>query len=612
MPRPWFSLAASLILAANAGAATVLKRTVDIVIEPGGKVIETHSLRVRLEAAGDREIWSPYPIAINENRKVEILTAAVEKPDGSRAQVEKKALDTIGVAGEGVLHDSKKYRTVSFPESPVGSILVLAYRTETKPYFPSSQVSLWTSAPTESLQVRITGGGPSFRFRLDGPAVATTLTPGPGGLTLTGTALPMRPELDYASERDAFGPVLRYGWGGPSRWEDVGEWYLGLMAEVPRASAAVQQEALALKSTDDRATIQKLVEHVRTKIRYVAVEVGIGGYRPHPPDEVRTKGWGDCKDKAVLLVEMLGATGIEAFPALILSSEDARVDADFPSADQFNHMIVAIPEARLGPVEGLAVAGGFYFVDPTQETGGLSWFGSSTQDQNALVVKRGASRIVRTPVTAGGDARLGEFQMTPRPAGGFEGKARLNFRGDLASYLLRQASISRAEDFRGEAETMVRTRLPGGEVKFGGWTRGEGDVPEVTFNASVGVALAPATKSLVLPARPFTPPLSILEGREADVVLNVPLATTRWQVELPSGWCAPNSPEVRVENEVGVFRQKVESKDKAVTIERHLEIRQRWLTKALFPKLRELILAEHRAHARSLRFDCAAPVSPEP
>jgi hypothetical protein len=608
MRRPSSSLVASLVVslaAAEADAAIVLSRTIDVVIDPSGKVTETHSIRIRLETDTDRDEWSPYPILVDDNRKVEILDAAVEKSDGSVVKVDKKARDLVSFFDGSTTHDSSRYRTIAFPESPAGSILRLIYKVEIRPYFPADSISLLSGATTDNLQIRISGGGSAFRYRIDGGPTTAVVTPVAGGLTVTGVKLEKRPELKFASTLATRGPILRYGWGNAGKWEEVGDWYLGLLTDVPRGSPTVRQEAVSLKAADDRATIARLVEHVRSKVRYVAVEVGIGGYRPHPPEEVRTKAWGDCKDKATLLIDMLDAAGIEAFPALILSAGDSRIDAEFPSAGQFNHMIVAIPAARLGAPDGLAIADGYYFIDPTQEKGGLQWFGSSTQDQQALVVKPGASRLVRTPRMKGADVRVTEVQVTPRVQGGFEGKATLRFVGDLGSYFVHESAVRRTEEFRGDAESTIKARLPGGDVRFTEFTKGTGDVPEVTFVANVSLPMPASSRSLVLPSKPFTPPLATLEGRVADVVLDVPVATTKWKVELPQGWCAPNVAPVSVDNEIGLFSQKIEASGQTVAIERHLEIRQPWISKEQFPKLRELILAEHRTNARSLRFECA-------
>ena len=96
-----------------------------------------------------------------------------------------------------------------------------------------------------------------------------------------------------------------------------------------------------------------------------------------------------------------------------------------------------------------------------------------------------ASGIVRTPRIPGSDVRRTDIHIAPRPEGGFTGKATLNFRGDLGSYFIRQAQTARKEDFEGDAESMVRARLPGSEVKFTGSSRVEGDVPDMTLTACI-------------------------------------------------------------------------------------------------------------------------------
>ena len=79
-----------------------------------------------------------------------------------------------------------------------------------------------------------------------------------------------------------------------------------------------------------RERLAALLDFARRQVRYVAVEVGIGGFRPHRPREVLGRGWGDCKDKALLLVELLREAGIEAYPVLIRAGAEGRVDRDFP------------------------------------------------------------------------------------------------------------------------------------------------------------------------------------------------------------------------------------------------------------------------------------------
>ena len=51
---------------------------------------------------------------------------------------------------------------------------------------------------------------------------------------------------------------------------------------------------------------------VQDEIRYVSLSMGAGSYVPRRPEAVLASGFGDCKDKALLLVSALRATGRDA------------------------------------------------------------------------------------------------------------------------------------------------------------------------------------------------------------------------------------------------------------------------------------------------------------
>lgn len=88
---------------------------------------------------------------------------------------------------------------------------------------------------------------------------------------------------------------------------------------------------------------------------------------------VVSRAWGDCKDKSPLLVDLLREVDIEALPALILLADDRRIDPQFPSPNQFNHEIVAVPAGEVEVTEEDPMAGGYLFLDPTQTRGGARW-----------------------------------------------------------------------------------------------------------------------------------------------------------------------------------------------------------------------------------------------
>jgi hypothetical protein len=68
--------------------------------------------------------------------------------------------------------------------------------------------------------------------------------------------------------------------------------------------------------------------------------MGVNSHRPHDAAQVLDQRFGDCKDKAVLLVSLLRALGVEAEPALVNTWSGGHTSSSPPSASAFNHAIV--------------------------------------------------------------------------------------------------------------------------------------------------------------------------------------------------------------------------------------------------------------------------------
>ena len=66
-----------------------------------------------------------------------------------------------------------------------------------------------------------------------------------------------------------------------------------------------QVAALTASETTPTGKMAALAKFVQNDIRYVAIELGVGGWQPHPAGDVCSHHFGDCKDKATLLSSML-------------------------------------------------------------------------------------------------------------------------------------------------------------------------------------------------------------------------------------------------------------------------------------------------------------------
>jgi hypothetical protein len=615
MQKPWSWFAASALIwlgGSAAEAATILERTVQIEIRPDGSVRERERLRVRLDNDRDFASWSPYLVYLDDNRELESLNAAVIRPDGKTENVARRALDTHEVAASGELHSSRKLRSVSFPSAPVGSVLSLDHEVKERPYFPAGFVELGSSSPTESLRVEVTGGGAGWRWRLDGSLPGLEVRETPGGVEVTGRSLPRLSPPDLAPASASSGAVLRYAWGDTGGWEKVGGWYDRLTAEVPRSAETVRARARELTAglAGRREKLEALLAFVRRQVRYVAVEVGIGGYRPHTPQEVLEKRWGDCKDKAFLLIDLLREAGVEAWPVLILADEDGRVDRDFPSPFQFNHLIVALAADGLGLTEAEPVAGGYLFVDPTLPVGALSWLHPGTQDQEALVVRGGKGELVRTPIRQQSESRRLSVDVTLSPEGEATGEVRLELQGAAGWAYLDLLQTRRPEEIDRLVLETLGDRLPGVKLDQPKLAAHDSGVPTATLTARLRLVLpqpweAGSVPSFPVPALTEMPAPGVLDGRELPVVAEPYSAGMTWSVTLPQDACPPAAgQDLSVENDLGTFRQSFKLEGRKLTLERRSELRRRWIEPAAFPALKEVALAEHRASKRRLRVEC--------
>ncbi len=615
MPRRWSWYAAISLglagLAAVPEAATVRERTIAITIAADGSLREHTRLEVAIENADDAASWSTYRIVLDDNRRLEAVEAFAISPLGERIAVGEDDQDTREYSGERVFHASRRYRLLNFRDLAAGWGVAIEHRVVEEPYYPASRVLLRGEAPIERLEVCVDGGGTGWRWRLDGPREGLEVEERAGGVTVRARDLPAI-EVPVLAPGGAWRPVLRFGWDGDGSWQDVGRWYQGLLEAVPHATPAVRRRARELVAGDagKRARLDRLAGFMQQQVRYVSVVEGIHGYRPSAPEEVLARMWGDCKDKSLLLVELLAEAGIEAYPALLLAARDRRIDALFPSPEEFNHMIVAVPEEGVPRVAGDAVGDGFLFVDPNQSRGASRWLHPKAQDQQALIVRPGGFVMARTPIVHQHERRSLEVELEISPRGDAGGRARLDLGGELAATFLEEISGMAAPARDEEVRSLIAHLLPGFQLSAIAWSEGEGEVPEVGMTAAVSMAGlvrgVDRRPSLELPGMRATPEPRLTADREIAMVVPARSVRVRWKLKVPEDWCPPPVAEERLVNALGFFAQSITRPAAGrILIERTVELRERWIAPEMLPALRELALAEHRAHRRRIRLRCA-------
>jgi transglutaminase-like putative cysteine protease len=127
-------------------------------------------------------------------------------------------------------------------------------------------------------------------------------------------------------------------------WGDVVTWALPLFEHPIRPSPALD-ERVARIAADARSPEERALAALRflqDEIRYLGMEMGMSSHRPHDPATVLGQRFGDCKDKALLLVTLLRALGVGAHAALVSTDLRSHLDRELPSAGPFDHAIVRI------------------------------------------------------------------------------------------------------------------------------------------------------------------------------------------------------------------------------------------------------------------------------
>jgi hypothetical protein len=175
-------------------------------------------------------------------------------------------------------------------------------------------------------------------------------------------------------------------------WDDFAAWYRRLTSgsDAPDPTVKAKAEELEAGATSRLDKIRKAYEFV-SALRYVAIEFGINGIRPRTPAVVLQNRYGDCKDKANLLVALLADMDIDG--RFCLLNRGSSTDVSFPSW-QFNHAIAYVPKApAAGQPDDL-------WLDTTDSTAPFPTLSPGDVGRSALVFDKDSAQFL--PVAVAG------------------------------------------------------------------------------------------------------------------------------------------------------------------------------------------------------------------
>lgn len=215
----------------------------------------------------------------------------------------------------------------------------------------------------------------------------------------------------------------------PEDWQSIGRWYSQLTASRRDVTPLIANKVkeLTADKNDVRDKLSAITSYVQHQIRYVAIEIGIGGYQPHVANEVLSNAYGDCKDKATLLSAMLKVIGVDSYYVAV-NTHRGFLAPKFPTMHSFNHVILAIriptglTRAAFEAVAEKDGIGPLLFFDPTDNVTPLGYLPPYLQANYGLLITDSGGELVKLPLLPPSDNQIGRIaNLKINEAGDMEG-----------------------------------------------------------------------------------------------------------------------------------------------------------------------------------------------
>jgi Domain of Unknown Function with PDB structure (DUF3857)/Transglutaminase-like superfamily len=348
----------------------------------------------------------------------------VKEKDGAEASMP-------AVPGSELITDIRA-KLLQIPAPDPGNVIGYEYEQDANPFVLQDIWYFQSVEPSRESHyaLQLPSGWEYTASWLNHPEVAPTLAGTNRWQWVVGEVPPVKKESDMPPRRGIEGQMILsfVPPGGTGKtftsWRGMGVWYDELSRARRAVSPEIKQKVAELTSAAPTplAKMKVLAHFVQSDIRYVAIELGIGGYQPHAATEVFTHRYGDCKDKATLMSVMLKEIGVDSY-YVVINSERGAVVPEMPAhLGAFDHAILAIQlPVDLDNPSLIAVMqhpklGRLLFFDPTDE---LTPFGSLSgplQANYALLVGPDGGELVELPklaTTTNGVVRSAKFTLMP-------------------------------------------------------------------------------------------------------------------------------------------------------------------------------------------------------
>ncbi|MBL8801979.1 MAG: DUF3857 domain-containing protein [Planctomycetes bacterium] len=382
---------------------------------------------LRVNSSGGVKSLDKYWIQRPGGTTLQVYNVRVVRPDGT---FERAPAPRGGNSGGGRFYD--------LPTLQVGDLVDVEYRLDERgpdvfgQYFGVRhnfyEASVGGLAPVQRAELVVLAPQqlPIYAKAHNGEALEHSVTPLPdGGSVHRWVARDLERPTPQSAMPDAieFAPTVDVS-TYPS-WEAFASWWWSFIEKEFVTTPAMKEKVAELTAglSDEMDKVRAIARFVGQEIRYNAWSFGTHGYEPFSAATIFERRFGDCKDKSILLRQLLAEIGVKAHPVLI-NAEYRRPEEklDIAMVGHFNHCIAYVPATDKRP--------GFY-LDATADRNPIEYLRADDQGAKVLHVDADASSIERIDYTPALDnALVRSYDVTLDSAGGAEVRLRDESIGD--------------------------------------------------------------------------------------------------------------------------------------------------------------------------------------
>ena len=373
-------------------------------------------------------------------------------------------------------------------------------------------------------------------------------------------------------------------------WRDLGAWYRDLTFDRRIASPDIKGKVTELTASQPTTLrkIQALASFVQSDIRYVAIELGIGGLQPHSAQDVFVHRYGDCKDKVTLLSTMLKELGIESQYLIINTTRGAVTDTT-PVGLRFNHVILAIQlpqeanDTSLPATLTHAKLGRLLLFDPTDPYTPLGQLAGPLQGGYGLLVTAEGGELTRIPVLPSSTSSIQRTaHLRLDETGRLSGEVHEVWAGDPASEERSTLDLQGQEADRIKSiESLLAGSFPTFQLTKAAITNRQVATKPLEWTYSLEVDQYATPTGNLLTVRPrvlgsmSTGLLETREPRRYDIELTGPRKDTDlFEITLPEGYAVDElPPPVDEDHPFAAYHSKTEATGRLLTYKRVFEIK---------------------------------------